>query len=93
MSTHTDILIDAETKDLIIRDGDFVIGDSQDQEVELLLTMNPGELKEDPLLGAGLMRLVQSNANEWKLRQLASEHLARDGKTYEDIKKRIELKR
>lgn len=92
MSAHNDILIDPETKDVIIRSGDFVVGDSQDQEVELILTMNPGELKEDPLLGAGLMRLVQSNAYGWHVRQLASEHLARDGKSYEDIKKRIELK-
>lgn len=93
MSDHSDILLDPETNDVIIRDGDFVIGDSQDQEVALILTMNPGELKEDPLLGAGLMRLVQSNASELKIRQLASAHLARDGKSYEDIKKRIELKR
>lgn len=93
MSAHTDILIGPETKDVIIRNGDFVIGDSQDQELELILSMEQGELKEDPMLGAGLMRLVQSNSNEWHVRQLVREHLARDGKNYEDIKKRIELKR
>lgn len=92
MSAHTDILIDPETKDVIIRNGDFVIGDSQDQEVELILSMEQGESKEDPVLGAGLIRLVHTTANEWQVRQLARQHLARDGKNYEDIKKRIELK-
>lgn len=91
MSELTDILIDSNAKDAILRDGDFVTGDSLDQEVELILSMEQGELKEDPMLGAGLIRLVHSNGNELSIRQLASVHLARDGKSYDDIKKRIKL--
>lgn len=88
----TDILLDIETDDLRIENGDFVVGDSLDQEVGIILRLSQGELKEDPALGPGLFRLIKTNTDEAELRQLAKWHLARDGKSYEDIKKRIDLK-
>lgn len=87
----TDILRD-ENDDLLIQNGDFVVGESLDQEVALILMMNQGELKEDPILGAGLMRLINSNGTEGDIKRLSKLHLARDGKSYEELKERIRLK-
>ena len=87
----TDILLDIATDDVRIENGDFVIGESLDQEVGILLRLSPGELKEDPVLGPGLYKLIKSNADEADLQQLAKWHLARDGKQYDALKERIKL--
>lgn len=86
-----DMLLD-ENDDLLIINGDFVIGESFDQEVGIILRMYPGELKEDPVLGPQLIRLINSNTSELEIKQLVKLHLARDGKDYEEIKERLKLK-
>lgn len=85
-----DILLD-ENDDVRIENGDFVIGDSLDQEVGLILRMNKGELKEDPIVGCDLIRLINSNITESELKQIIKLQLARDGKNYDDLKERIKL--
>lgn len=87
----TDILLD-ENDELRIENGDFVIGESIDQEVSLILRMSKGELKEDPILGCDLLRLINSNITEVELKQIIKLQLARDGKSYDDLKERIRLK-
>jgi phage baseplate assembly protein W len=86
-----DILLD-ENDDVRIENGDFVIGDSLDQEVGLILRMNKGELKEDPVMGCDLIRLINSNTSEAELKQIIKLQLARDGKSYDELKERIILK-
>jgi len=85
-----DILLD-ENDDVRIENGDFVIGDSLDQEVSLILRMNKGELKEDPIVGCDLIRLINSNITEAELKQIIKLQLARDGKSYDELKERIIL--
>jgi len=87
-----DILIDTQDNDLLISAGDFGIDESTDQEVAFILMSEQGEWKEDPLVGAGLFRLVNSNGDERDLKQLVKLQLARDKKNYEQLKKRINLK-
>lgn len=55
-----DIQLD-ENYDLKITNGDFVIGDSSQQNVELILKINPGELKEHLQTGVGIDRAINSN--------------------------------
>ncbi|KQC30173.1 hypothetical protein [Flagellimonas eckloniae] len=81
-----------EDGDLLIENGDFVVGDSLDQEVQAILEMAQGELKEDPILGVDIFRLVHSNVTEADLKQRVKLHLARDGKDYDELKERIRLK-
>ena len=85
-----DILLDSND-DLLFVNGDFALGESTDQEVGILLRLNPGELKEDPLLGPGLIRLIHSEATEADIKRLVKLHLARDGKSYEELQERIRL--
>lgn len=57
MTHGKDILIDLEGDgDLIVRDGDFVIGDSDQQNVKLLLEADKGQVRFWPLIGAGIRR-------------------------------------
>ena len=48
-----DILLD-EHDNLLIDRGDWQLGDSHQQHVQLLLTSMPGEWKENPETGVGL---------------------------------------
>lgn len=52
------ILIDPETGDLLAGKGGMVVGDSEGQTAEAVITTMRGDLKEHPLLGgeAGRMR-------------------------------------
>ncbi|MCI2229590.1 hypothetical protein MC378_10460 [Polaribacter sp. MSW13] len=86
-----DILLD-ETGDLAIANGDFIVGESLDQEVAALLQMNKGELKEYPIIGTDLIRLINSNTSAIELKQIIKTELKRDGKSYQELKERIQLK-
>lgn len=90
MADHKDILLDKEG-DLLILDGDFVIGESELQEVEAILTMMQGELKEDPIIGANLMHYEKSTLTPSEVKSKASLALQRDGKDFSKIKKGLEL--
>jgi hypothetical protein len=52
-----DFLLD-ENKDFATADGDFVTGRSEDQDVELLLVLHKGELKENPTIGVGISNYI-----------------------------------
>lgn len=57
------ILIDAETGDLLILNGSLRIGDTTGQVAEAVLQAARGELKEYPLIGAEIFRLVNGNTD------------------------------
>ena len=85
-----DILLD-DDGDLAIVNGDFVIGESLDQEVAAILQLNKGDLKEFPVLGPNLVQLINSNTSAIELKQLIKTELKRDGKSYQELKERIQL--
>lgn len=62
-----DLLRD-ENGDLKIVNGDFAIGKSDQQHVEDILRLQPGELKEFPLAGFGAINYIKTmiTDNEFK---------------------------
>lgn len=86
-----DILLDNDD-DLLVLDGDLVLGDTLTQDVGIILRLNQGDLKSDPLLGPGLIRMINGSANPIGLQKLVRLHLARDGKNYDNIKHLITMK-
>ncbi len=46
--------------DLEIKDGDFVIGDTDQQNIELILLSHKGSFKEFPILGVGITDYIRS---------------------------------
>jgi len=46
--------------DLEIRNGDFVTGDTDQQNIELLLLSHKGAFKEHPILGVGITDYLKS---------------------------------
>ncbi|WP_300978935.1 hypothetical protein [Flavobacterium sp.] len=91
MNYENDILLD-DNDDLTIVNGDFVIGESVIQEVGIILRLNSGELKSDPVLAPNLVQLVNSVSNNQEFEERVRLFLKRDNKNYEDIKKLINIK-
>jgi hypothetical protein len=80
-----DILLD-DNGDLIFRNGDFVIGDSFEQEVRLIIGLNKGGLKSDPVLGCELVRMINSQASQIAIQQKIKLNLERDNKKVGSVK-------
>ena len=91
MDSFLDIMLD-NNDDMQIANGDFVIGESMLQEVGIIIRLNSGELKSDPVLGPNLIQLTNSNADLQEFEERLRLHLQRDNKNYEDVKKLISIK-
>lgn len=87
-----DILLDQDN-DLQIMNGDFIIGESLMQEVGIILQMNQGELKSDPLIGANLTTRIRGVKDNLKLQRHIETQLEMDDKDYDEIKDKLTLNR
>ncbi|CAA0144715.1 conserved hypothetical protein [Tenacibaculum maritimum] len=58
-----DLLLD-ENGDLAIENGDFVVGKSDQQNVEAVVLSQKGEYKEFPLVGFGAINYLKSNVSK-----------------------------
>lgn len=73
-----DILID--NGEPVIENGDFKVGASDDQHVELILAATPGQFKSSPLVGLGLANyLKQPSTAGARLKRDLSVALEADG--------------
>jgi len=54
-----DFLIDSEG-DLLIQNGDLVVGTSDDQNKDILLVTDKGSFKENPQVGVGLQNYLEA---------------------------------
>ena len=76
--------LDEMTNDLKIENGHIAIGETLPQNEFLLLVMNKGERKEDPLVGVGISDMLNDNdILGWKRK--IRDGLKADGLTVEQI--------
>lgn len=78
-SNYNDLLIDV-VKDAsgMITQG-LVIGETDSQNVDIIVNANKGEIKEYPTLGVGLIKYVKSVNKERELVREVSVQLEQDG--------------
>jgi hypothetical protein len=74
-----DLLIN-ENGEIITANGDFLIGASDGQHIEQIFLLEPGELKESPLVGIGITKKI-NGVVDGKLRREATIQLLADGYT------------
>lgn len=55
------IQLDDDSQDLKIENGHIALGETLPQNEYLLLVLNKGELKEDPLVGVGISDMINDN--------------------------------
>lgn len=77
--------------DMIIKNGDFAVGESDMDDVSIVLRLNPGELKSDPVLGPALLRTNKSTVRPEKIEATAALHITRAGYDYNAIKGKIKM--
>ncbi len=81
-----DILLD-EDNDLLIVNGDLVIGESEEQDIKMILQAVKNDYKQFPELGVDLVKHIEASGSSLKLKQDIKINLRMD-----DIKKRFKIK-
>ena len=83
-----DILLD-DNNDLKIINGDFDYGDSEIQEVGLILQSTQGEWKMTPTLGPNMYRFIISKYSKSEIESTVAIHLAIDNKDFKTLRTKI----
>lgn len=79
-----DLLLDTESGDIATKDGDFVIGTSDQQHQRLLLLTQKGSWKESPTTGVGAASFLEAEDPATFLREVRTQFNA-DGMTVNKI--------
>lgn len=83
MATFQDFLLD-DDGDLLIQNGDFVVGPSDPQHVEDIIESFIGEWKQYPLVGVGLMQYLKSENGQAAI-NVIKQQLQADGYSVPNI--------
>lgn len=78
-----DLLL-SEGFDLLVKDGDFVIGDSNVQHQNILLITQPGSFKESPDVGIGVENFLMDD-DPAGLKDKVREEFTKDGQKVNSI--------
>lgn len=74
----------SDTNDLVIKNGDFAIGDATSTNQKQLLSINKGEYKEFPVTGVGLMNFLDDENPDELIREIRRE-MVKDGMTVDEL--------
>ena len=75
MALVKDILIN---DDIGFKNGDLLVGESDEQHVEHILLAKPGHFYQFPTLGVGVVNLIKSSKNPQALKQKIKVNLESD---------------
>lgn len=67
-----------ENNDILIQNGDFVIGDGVVQHSRLLIDLGQGEIRQFPNAGVGIINYVGAKVDENDLYQAIYDELIKD---------------
>lgn len=84
MANVKDILLDSDY-DLIVKNGDFYINDSDQQHIDLIIRCYKGAYKQFPLLGVGIDLYVAASGQSNNLKQSIITNLLSDSYKVSDI--------
>ncbi len=74
-----------ENHEPIIKNGDFVVGESDQQHVIDITFAHPGEYKAFPMLGFGAVLHLKKNKNDYQFKRDLKIQLEYDGYSNPDI--------
>ncbi|GAB2586643.1 hypothetical protein [Spirosoma areae] len=81
----TDILFHPETGDLLIKNGELVVGDSTDQHTNDLIQSDKGWYKHFPQRGVGATNFINDEENLAGLSSAIRSELFADGQNVESV--------
>ncbi len=79
-----DLLLN-DDDDLRMAHGDLVVGDSEEQEVGLLMRSNQGDWRASPLTGFGVAQRTRNEVNRTQFARELSSQLELDGFTKNSV--------
>ncbi len=91
MAKRKDIMLD-ENQDLLIRNGDFVISESDEQHIHTIMHANKGDFKQHPAIGVAITSLLNSTFKARDIKRAIKVELERDGYSDVDIDLNMNLK-
>lgn len=74
------------TGEVIIKDGDFLVSDSKNQNAEHILIAGKGSFLKEPNIGVGLNEKISGAYNQTELKHLIRNELAKDNLTASVLK-------
>ena len=83
METFQDFLLDANG-DLLIQNGDFVVGPSDNQHIDDIISSFAGAWKQFPILGVGIMQYLKSEEGQAAVAKI-KQQLQSDGYTVPQV--------
>ncbi|GAB6123084.1 hypothetical protein [Dysgonomonas termitidis] len=92
LDTGNDLLINVKHDSRGRITGGLVVGERQIQDAYIVLSVNKGEIKEDPVCGANLLLMIRGGRDTEEIRKTIEISLARVGIQYDDIKEQIVTK-
>jgi hypothetical protein len=91
LGEDNDLLIKVRRTDDGKISGGLVVSDNAVQCAGLVLAMNQGELKEDPVIGANLLCNIRGKLNRDKLKNQIETALVRANIRIEDVKNELDI--
>lgn len=88
LTNEFEVMIKPVLKNGLIVSG-LIVGDTTDQDAVIVLKLKQGELKEDPLMGAGLTKFMRGKYSKSQIDERIRIHLTRAGINYDEYKERI----
>jgi hypothetical protein len=73
-----DILLDTD-RDLLLKNGDLVFDEADSQNIETLVILNQGDLKDNPLVGCNSFKLINGKVDPTAVKRAISIQLTGDG--------------
>jgi phage baseplate assembly protein W len=76
------------TTDILSKNGDFLLSDVSEQNISLLLASFPGDFKQSPTAGVGIVRYIDAPinpANRTKLQRKIALQLEADGASQSEV--------
>lgn len=74
-----DFIIDPKTGDYLIQNGDFVIGEADNQNIFDIIYTEKGEYKAHPEMGCGIRSQLNGPSDLQTIQSIISTNLALDG--------------
>lgn len=78
MAIYKDLIIDP-TGDLVFINGDIKVDESDTQHVDHIVVADKGQFRQFPLIGVGILRMINGSPNRQELKQQIKLQLESDG--------------
>ncbi|MDR3704281.1 MAG: hypothetical protein P4L28_00020 [Paludibacteraceae bacterium] len=89
--SRLDLQVQVTTVGGLITRGIVMLDNTIDQEASLLLQLNQGDLKEDPLLGPNMLKYIRSNATKSEILSAIKIQFNRADLNFDDFKNRMTM--